>query len=195
VHLNADHPQLITVAHIIHVVVLRHHTLPVLPGLALLPDYRGIGNCAVILLRPFVIYRAETAQLNILIVNETFRTEVINILLTYWIRLEPLLFHSQYNWSVIHIASVLNKNIETFVISVVVFRCSFIAKCLLPTWQSFDIFHADMRMHRPENCWLTVWMNVLFRNDHYTIWNWLFCELFTLTFQWHGWNFLWNVNI
>jgi len=43
--------------------------------------------------------------------------------------------------------------------------------------------------------WLTVWMKVLFRNDHYTIWNWIFCELFALTFPWHEWNFLWNVNI
>jgi len=59
-------------------VVLLQYTLPVLPGLALLPNCRSIGSCAVTLLRAFVTYKAETAQLNMLIVNETFRTEVIN---------------------------------------------------------------------------------------------------------------------
>ena len=82
-HLNADHPQLITVAHNMHVVVLRHNALPVLPGLAVLPNCRGSGNCAVTFLRSCVTYKAETAQLNILKVNDTFRTEVINTLLTY----------------------------------------------------------------------------------------------------------------
>jgi len=64
-------------------VVLRQLTLPVLSGLALRPNCRSIDNCAVTLLRASVTYKAEIAPLNILIVNETFRTEVINILLTY----------------------------------------------------------------------------------------------------------------
>ena len=85
-HLNADYPQLITVAHNMQCVVLRQYTLPVLPGLAILPNCRSIGNYAMTLLRAFVTYKAETAQLYVLIVNETFRTEVINILLAYCIQ-------------------------------------------------------------------------------------------------------------
>jgi hypothetical protein len=92
VYLNADRRQVITTEHNTQVVsCLRceccgaesHHTLPVLLGITLVCNHCGSSNCTGTFQRPCIAYKAGTGQLNIVRVNETFQTGVINILLTY----------------------------------------------------------------------------------------------------------------